>query len=383
MLREQVRSLSRTRNLEEGRQYLACLLRNLFSCDTAGVYEMGQGLSGARVFHVVPKKGNEIIREYVLKLSPIEDLKKVRREIEKYAEAQAGLNHPYSGTYAPRLDKPVLPHSDKDAHLQYAMSFGAWMGICYDFLGGKQIGTVIDLETALVASRERLTEKTKDAKFAIKARTPRELQQARVTNLERMLNWLCERWYKNQKDGLVQRKVRRVWETEDLRDGDFEPLPPYRLRGNSKGHILGFLESREAIMGKRFFLEGWEKHREAVEGFVEKPKGPTSVKLLDNEMCVVLSPSHGDLNANNILLWLDYSDHPFLIDFPFYQKSGHALQDLARLEVEIKFALMDRQEDSPENKLRAFDLTPSQLPLWQAMEDHLLSEDWGEEKRRG
>src|SRR6185503_14083003 len=97
------------------------------------------------------------------------------------------------------------------------------------------------------------------------------------------------------------------------------------------------------------------------------------------KMQALLSPAHGDLNSNNILLWLDESDHPFMIDFPFYQKEGHALQDLARLEVEIKFSLMDRQADSID-RLPALDYSDSQFLLWKEVEDHLLSNDWANQK---
>jgi len=69
-----------------------------------------------------------------------------------------------------------------------------------------------------------------------------------------------------------------------------------------------------------------------------------------------------------------------LIDFPFYQESGHALQDLALLETVIKFALLDRQADSSPTELLAFDYTCSQVELWRLMEDHLLSADWLTEK---
>lgn len=132
-------------------------------------------------------------------------------------------------------------------------------------------------------------------------------------------------------------------------------------------------------MGTRL-ITGWEGHRASVENFVDMRKGPTGIHALEGEKSVVVSPAHGDLNGNNIFLWLDNPDHPFLIDLPFYQESGHALQNLARLEIEIKFALMDRQEDSPKEELASFDLGDSQLLLWQEMEDHLLLERWDQPK---
>jgi hypothetical protein len=84
-----------------------------------------------------------------------------------------------------------------------------------------------------------------------------------------------------------------------------------------------------------------------------------------------LSPCHGDLNAHNILIWLNRPNHPFLIDFPFYQAEGHAMQDLARLEVEILLAIMDRQDvpGSPP----ALDHTYSQLASWCELANALVS----------
>jgi hypothetical protein len=118
-----------------------------------------------------------------------------------------------------------------------------------------------------------------------------------------------------------------------------------------------------------------------VAEFVENSGGKTHIRLLDQKMPVLLSPSHGDLNANNIFLWLEDPAHLFLIDFPFYQQSGHAMQDFARLEVEIKFAIMDRQGNTPTEEVPALDITPSQVPIWQGMEDHLLSETWKDAKQ--
>jgi hypothetical protein len=83
---------------------------------------------------------------------------------------------------------------------------------------------------------------------------------------------------------------------------------------------------------------------------------------------------HGDLNANNVLLWLRHNRYPFVIDLPFYQKDGHALQDFARLEVEIKYALLDRQEESPYEELAAYDYSDAQVPLWIEMENRLLED---------
>jgi hypothetical protein len=108
--------------------------------------------------------------------------------------------------------------------------------------------------------------------------------------------------------------------------------------------------------------------------------GNTRVRLLDRSIHFSLSPAHGDLNANNLLLWLNEASHPFVIDLPYFQSLGHALQDFARLEVEIKFSLMDRQLDSDPLLLPALDHTDTQISLWNEMEDHLLGKSWADKK---
>jgi hypothetical protein len=231
----------------------------------------------------------------------------------------------------------------------------------------------MDLETALVASAEGLHEKMEATQLATQVSGAAPVESVRSLVLDKMLDWLCQNWY--MKPGPVPRQERRLWQTEDLPDRTFVELPPYRLPTSRKGYILGFLESKPARMGERLFT-GWDGYRQGVEEFVEKAGGSTGVGASDRNVSVVLSPAHGDLNGNNILLWLDYPDQPFLIDLPFYQERGHALQDLARLEVEIKFAIMDRQEDTPREELPDLDLTPSQVPLSQEMEEYLLSGDW-------
>jgi hypothetical protein len=65
-----------------------------------------------------------------------------------------------------------------------------------------------------------------------------------------------------------------------------------------------------------------------------------------------------------------------------FQEKGHALQDFAKLETEIKFVIMDCQEGSATNKLPAYDYTYSQMPLWKEMEDQLLKNNWKSPKRR-
>jgi len=166
-----------------------------------------------------------------------------------------------------------------------------------------------------------------------------------------------------------------LWDTGDAPEQGYIVMPPYKLTGRSKGWIQSFLDSTEAEMGVRFFPDCWDRHADKVLRLVGEDE-PAKQQLgnLCTSLPVLLSHVHGDLNASNILLWLKH-EHPFLIDFPFYQEAGHALQDFARLETEIKFALLDRQKDSPEDRLKAFENTYSQMPIWREMEDRLLDQE--------
>jgi hypothetical protein len=203
-----------------------------------------------------------------------------------------------------------------------------------------------------------------------------ELRAARANILETVIRWLCENWYANPEEGRVRREVRTVWDVGDAEEQRYEVLPPYRLTGRAKGWIQSFLNGPEAEVGVRF-IPDWERHRRKVLRLVSGgPHAAAQLGRLARPLPMLLSHVHGDLNANNIMLWLK-ENQPFLIDFPFYQEVGHALQDFARLEVEIKFALLDRQKDSPEEHLKAFEHTYSQMNLWLEMENRLLDR-WDE-----
>jgi hypothetical protein len=120
-------------------------------------------------------------------------------------------------------------------------------------------------------------------------------------------------------------------------------------------------------------MNDWEDHKNRVWSFVGDGTCPPGLK---GELPMVLSAAHGDLNSRNAFLWEEYPDQPFLIDFPMFQYRGHALQDFARLEVEIKIVLMDQRAGTAVRALPALGWTWGQLALWMKLEDHLLSKDW-------
>ncbi|HEX8719934.1 MAG TPA: hypothetical protein VF736_04775 [Pyrinomonadaceae bacterium] len=376
-LREQVRRLNERRDLEGGRHVLSHLLRDLFDWGVAEVGRLGQGASGAKVFRVRPSGAGDGAKEYFLKLSPSADFWKIRLEVEKHAAARQRLGVEDYSIHFVKLVAPRVKNESPEHGLEEVVSYGNWHAVCYDFLGESEFGKFIDLETAIVAPAGDLAARTRGTRYEADPPDATAVLALRHRLFETALEWLTRNWY--AKEGVWRRETRALWETVDTPDSTYPVMPPYQLAGKSKAFVLSFLDSNSAKLGERFF-DGWAEYRRSVWGLVERGRGATGAPLLDRELSVVLSPAHGDMNANNLLLWLDRPEHPFLIDFPFFQEAGHALQDFARLEVEIKLALMDRQADSPPGELQALDYTYTQVALWKEMEDHLLSPDWQRDK---
>jgi len=375
-LRRQIRALSLLRSLEDGERALATLIARSLECDEVEVEQLGQGKSGARVFRIKPRKGVESLPEYLLKLVEAhgsQGLTNIKMEIRGHQHVAQILNKKDYIRNIARLEKPLFSAFPDDADLRYAVNSDRWYAVRFDFLGGGEFGKFLDLETALTARLEVLQEKTRNTPFEPHSSDIRKL---RARLFENILGWLCRNFYCNPSH--VSRDKMAIWSFDEKAYDKYASKPPYSLSSDAKEEIHRFLSSPHAAIGRRFFQPDWDRLKDDVEDFIE-PKLEKVPPMLRNEMSVALSPAHGDLNSNNVLLWLD-EEHPFLIDFPFFQDRGHAMQDLARLEVEIKFALMDRQAESPFKKLQAFDHTYSQLEVWKQCEDYLLDDDWEEKK---
>lgn len=374
-LKRQIRALSGAHELADGENHLFRLIRNCLNCNNVErieVKQLGQGKSGASVFRLIVSETDKITREYVLKLGDAPSLWKLESEVRGHLEATKTHSESYTRHVA-ALRRPVfsIKSSEAKPEHQYIVNSGQWYGIHYDFLGGTELGTFIDLASALTALPSELREKTKGASsmLILNSVEANEVLNHRLKVLGAVLDGLCDLWY--AKENLGDRRVETVWELEDAPEREFISLPPYRLTRRVKFWVQDFLDSHDAALGTRLFPD-WNNHLDSVLNFVgDELNNPG---LLAKRIPLTLSSVHGDLNANNILLWLKYERYPFVIDLPFYQKDGHALQDFARLETEIKFALMDRQEESPLDKLIAFDNSVSQVPLWREMEDLLLED---------
>src|SRR5262249_44433338 len=146
----------------------------------------------------------------------------------------------------------------------------------------------------------------------------------------------------------------RLW----LPDDNSPDWSPYELKGKDTGRILSFLDSKDAskVAG---LLSSWDDHRTRVWEFVENKGHQIGQTPLNELVSVTLALVHGDMNSNNVLLGMEYAGPPLLIDLPFFQESGHAMQDFARLEIEIIYALMDCQAENA-SSLPASDHTHTQ-----------------------
>lgn len=364
-LSAQICNLSKRRDLQGGKKVIQHLTRAFFAWDSVKVGKLGQGLSGAHVFVIQPHPPEKTPKQYVLKLCAAESRWKLVEEVARHKEANDKLGEPDYRKCLPH----ILPRTDLPDSGHIAVN-GDWYAVCYQYLGDPKIGGILDLESVLTCDLATLQAKTQNTKFFKRylADHP-SLWECRRRVFSDLLEWLGNEWYEHPE--LAKTKaVPRFWQTEDCPPRAYLTLPPYRLKGKEKGWILDFLGGREVHKVKRL-LPSWEDHCRRVWEFVALSQGPTGLAVLDDPGSIICSPVHGDLNANNVLLWLQYPDQPFLIDFPCFQLEGHALQDLARLEVELLFALLDCQAESLE-QLQVSDYAYHQLKLWLELAEHLL-----------
>jgi class 3 adenylate cyclase len=385
VLHQRVCSLGENHAALEGKDTLLRLIRNCLDCHDAVSIEikpLGQGKSGDSVFRLVIISGDQT-KDYVLKIS--DALWRLRNEVRGHLEAQKDTDLPEYKQHVAALRKPIHPikSADPGDHFkdQFIVNSGQWYAIHCDFLGGATFGKFIDPETVLTAGPLTLQEKTKDTlpTYRLTSNEPDKVLAHRLRIFGAILDGLSEIWYGKKR--AAGRTLETVWRVEDRQEQDPVRLPPYQLTRRVKGLVQDFLESREAALGPRLFPR-WNYCAENTLKLVSD-KATAAELGLGYSIPFKLSPVHGDLNANNVLLWLDHEKYPFVIDLPSYQKDGHSLQDFARLEVEIKLSVLDRQEESPVDQLAAYDYTPSQIPLWIEMEDLLLESRALDEARLG
>jgi hypothetical protein len=362
LLKELVRALGNDRGLEDGQQKLRGFLSEFLHHPQLTIYRLQSGFSGACVYRVQAQSQSGNL-QYLIKVS--RDCWKLKEETERHANVIGGI--PGLREYKAKLLKPRNELQNDG----YIVSYGNWHAVCFEYLGGGAFGSSLNLQDALIMPPKRI-----DARLLTTADDPDGVSRYRSHFLNILLDWLKREWCTNHNH--VGREVHQPWSTVSADDQKYNPFPPYKLTGQVKGWILEFFDGIGAQMGNRL-LPDWSTTADLVKRFVCSDGIPASSKL-EVHVSMILSPAHGDLNANNVLFFPELPDPIFLIDFAMYQKCGHALQDFARLETEIKYALMDCQQDSPVNELPGFDSTPGQFQLWLELENHLLGNIWREPK---
>lgn len=389
-LQRQIGSLSNAGDLQEGWKYFHRILRDCLDfrdIKDIHVEPLTKGKSGALVFllrvGLKPQngagkngRGQKKITNFVLKLSHTENVWKLQSEVRGYLEAgKTALYNRYK-KHVPALQTPTMPSSMRGAtpeEFRFIASQLPWDAIYYDFLGG-DLGECMALETALISSPEKIKQRTTgicnpNMPWVCSAAT--DLNTFRTGFLTTLLDALCDIWYLNETSKC---KPKIPWTRKNADDRRYAALPPYQFTAYTKNRIQEFLDGEDDEIGRRLFTE-WDECKNRLLALIDGSKGAKPLGVLGTRIPMIVSPVHGDLNANNAFLWLKQEKFPFLIDLPFYQSEGHVLQDFARLEVEVKFLLMDRQEESPRSKLAAFDLSPEQVPLWCELENHLM-DNW-------
>jgi hypothetical protein len=353
LLDRQVRGLCPEGRLAGGMAHLASMIRDLdFPCRSARVGRLGQGYSGALVLKVEAEHdGKE--SHYVFKIVKDIDRWKLRREIEHWPVATSTLDPTNMTPRAPELILPKLGALKE----QGLVGSGNSCAICYRFLG-EPAGKFCDLEAIYLG----LDPDVGAASGPTDRPTPADPADRLISDL---LDMLRDAWHSR-----VQIDSRPLWLAEDAEHRQMRVFPPYQLTAWEKAFALGSLE-KLARPGRRLLGEQeWVMSADKIQRWL---RGDHPLyNRLGRQQPATISHVHGDLNANNILIW-KAQQRPFLIDFACFQPNGHVMQDFARLEAEIKFALMDREEAVEDP---AFDHSSHRLPIWCLMERDLASAHW-------
>ena len=350
ILQRQIRSLDPEHDGHNGRLRLQRMIRRLRQgCRTARVSRLTQGYSGSLVFRL-DLDGESC----VVKVSRSHELWKIRRDATHWNEIDSALSKGGLLAHAPRLLRPDTPAETGSPWVRD----GDFQAEVWSLLGGN-LGLFIDLEDAYRWDASRPASLVQRGFFAHDAESLAESLLRHATLR------LRECWY----DRAQVSEVGPLWKVEDAPYPGGLATPPYQLTAWWKAEILTAMENLRAI-GSRMFpgaYGSWNGDTAAIDRWIHGE--PSGISLLDEKSHAVLSPVHGDLNRNNLLLWIDEAQ-PLFIDFVTYQPAGHTMQDFACLETQIKFWLMDRETTSVHP---ALDLSPERFGPWCRMERQLAS----------
>jgi Ternary complex associated domain 9 len=333
ILEEQIRSLDPSRDLRRARETLQELIRELWECAQADVRRLTQGFSGdlvLRVDPIPPPRGNQ---SFVLKIAQGDNnCRRLRGEIAKRDDIESAFDVQGLMRFVPLLWRPPSRHP--------LVGRGELLcAVAFQLLGGEEVGEFINLGRAYRHHAPSLARRVIDGV---------------VESLKRA-------WYNE-----AELTPRVLWSPNGLLESGDAADPTSPLYGFSVERRARLLASLEFLEEFADLLPEWTTASRQVKDWV--CSGPGDHGALAGVRPTLLSRTHGDLNSANILWWLE-QDQSFLIDFAMYREDGHALHDLARLEAEVKFALMDRDDAS-------HDYMPKRLAAWRTLERQLASTNW-------
>jgi hypothetical protein len=374
-VRQQIFSLSESYQPAESKEILFRILRSSLECSTASKIEI-QPLGGASttiLLRVMVTSGEQT-NDYVFKLT--RDLHRLKHEVNSHLEARREDRLRGYGQHVAVLEMPLrsirASTSDSFNH-HYIVNAGQWFATHCRLLRTADFNVFINLETILTADAATVEKKTRGSlpAYRLASKSRSKLLAHRLEMFSSLLEGLSELLYRQP--NAISRELKIPWRIEAVEEEESVSFPPYRLSRRVRGQIQDLLDSREALLlGPRLFPK-WQDRVDELMILISETSTAADLGSLAHSTPFIFSPVQGNLNSNNVLLWLERENYPFLIELDSYQTSGHSLQDFARLEVETKLALLDRQADSPIDQLPAYDYSASQVRLWIEMDDRLLA----------
>lgn len=302
------------------------------NCRDAKIHFLTPGYSGSLVFRVewTDRAGKTDTGPVLMKISKHDDLWKIRRTFVKWEEINAAVNRSDLMLHAP---KPLCPYPPtKDAppttDVDFLVESSGFYAEFWQF-----VSEVADWEKVHWHQDDGMPAAQEFVVMAIAL--------------------LRDFWYKHA----TWSEQRPLWTRAGTGDSANTASPPYWLPTWWKAKILASLASLERL-GIRLCNATWINDCMTIHTWLSEGPAESGVAALPER--VLLSAIHGDLNKSNIL-WSLAGKRPLLIDFATYQSQAHTLLDFATLEVQVKYALMDREDGS---KHLALDYADAQLSKW-------------------
>lgn len=248
--------------------------------------------------------------ERVLKLTPDRDAWKPHNELGHYREIRRGLQR----SVIPMIPKVRGIPNDPALRPQPAI-FGGWLAVLYYYLGIGPLA-LADFEQAFLHPKGCLRKlKTTFAPLPV-----RPTWQTFPRCFLSLLFKQFEPWYGSNRQ--IQERV--LWDCQEATKQGALTFPPYHFRPWEKARIIQSLYVLEPC-GKPLLGDRWRQSVRTVLDCLSTKFGQSD-PLLRTPQRVLLTPVHGDLNANNVLVGLNHWA-PFLIDFACYQSQGHMVQE--------------------------------------------------------